>query len=426
MIRGGAGRYFDPVSFNSVNIANERLALSPAGTGRRTVPGSAIFYQGRALDFTKSGPTRLTAADLLTILPGIRAELMRQLDPDNRDFTFRNLDLNKSGVTSDLSDPLYETPYALHFNLGVQRKLARDLVLSADFAWRRFLHTSLFGIDYNHYNSARGPVIPSCTEAQKKDLTAVCSNGQITFDNSTGIANYKGLLVRVEKRYSRRTQFLVSYALGSYKGTNGPAGNQFPGTGFNNYDWFESYGPLPTDLHHVLNLSGVVEFRWRLQVSFSVSAYSQPPFSVYYGGFDFNGDGTQNDLLPGTRVNQFNRGLDKDDLARLVARYNQEFAGKLTASGLIAPRVTLPTNYAFNDSFFTQDLRLSRTFSLGSERLRLILLGEVFNLFNTANLVQYSGNIANPASFGQPGARFSQVFGSGGPRAFQLGARVSF
>ena len=35
VIRGGAGRYFDPASFNSINIANERQALSPLGTGRR-------------------------------------------------------------------------------------------------------------------------------------------------------------------------------------------------------------------------------------------------------------------------------------------------------------------------------------------------------------------------------------------------------
>jgi hypothetical protein len=49
-----------------------------------------------------------------------------------------------------------------------------------------------------------------------------------------------------------------------------------------------------------------------------------------------------------------------------------------------------------------------------------------FNLLNTANLVQYSGNLSNPAAFGQPGARFTQIFGSGGPRAFQLGARVTF
>jgi len=143
-------------------------------------------------------------------------------------------------------------------------------------------------------------------------------------------------------------------------------------------------------------------------------------------GIDFNGDGTQNDLLPGTKVNQFNRGLDKEDLARLVQLYNQEFAGKLTASGQIAPRVTLPTNYSFNDSYFTQDLRLSHTFSLGSERVRFVLFGEVFNLLNTANLIQYSGNIADTAPFGQPGARFTQVFGSGGPRAFQLGSRISF
>jgi len=143
-------------------------------------------------------------------------------------------------------------------------------------------------------------------------------------------------------------------------------------------------------------------------------------------GIDFNGDGTQNDLLPGTKVNQFNRGLDKEDLARLVQLYNQEFAGKLTASGQIAPRVTLPTNYSFNDSYFTQDLRLSHTFSLGSERVRFVLFGEVFNLLNTANLIQYSGNIADTAPFGQPGARSSQVFGSGCPRAFQLGSRISF
>jgi len=423
VVRGGAGRYFDPVSFNSINIANERLALSPAGTGRKIVPGSSIFYQGSPVDFPQR-PTSFTAADLLTILPGIRADLLRQLNSDNRDFTFRNLDLDKSG--QNLSDPFYETPYALHFNLGVQRELARDLVLSADFVRRRFLHNFIPGVDYNRFNSAQGPVIPRCSAAQRNDVTAVCSAGPITFDNTTGIAQYKGLLVRLEKRFSRRTQFLASYALGSYKGTNGPGGNQFPGTGFNNNNWFESNGPLPTDIRHVLNLSGIVDLPRRFQLSFSVSAYSLPPFSVYVSGMDFNGDGTQNDLLPGTRVNQFNRGLGNDDLARLVERYNQEFAGKLTASGQIAPRVTLPANYSFNDSFFTQDLRLSRSFSLRSERVRLVLIGEVFNLLNTANLVQYSGNIADTAAFGRPSARFSQVFGSGGPRAFQFAVRVSF
>jgi hypothetical protein len=66
-----------------------------------------------------------------------------------------------------------------------------------------------------------------------------------------------------------------------------------------------------------------------------------------------------------------------------------------------------------------------RVFPLGREKVRLSLFGEVFNLLNTANLVGYNGNLSS-ASFGQPTGRFTQVFGSGGPRAVQLGARVSF
>jgi hypothetical protein len=423
VIRGGVGRYFDPVSLTNSSIVNERLALSPAGTGRRTnIPGSSIFYQGGALEFNQ-GPTQFTGADLLMILPGIRSDLMAQLNPNNRDFTFRNLDLNKSGA-SNLSDPFYETAYALHFNLGVQRELAPNLVVSADFAWRRFLHTFLPGIDYNRFNrQPHGPVIPRCTEAESHDMTAACSTGPITFDNTSGMAQYKGLLVRLEKRFSRRTQFLVSYALGSFQGSNG---TEFPGNGFNNDNWFENYGPLPTDRRHVLNFSGSVDLPWRFQASFSVSAYSRPPFSAYVNGVDFNGDGTLNDLLPGAGVNQFNRGLGKDNLALLVEGYNQKFANQQTLGGQTAPPLTLPENYNFNDGYFTQDLRLSRIFSVSGERVRLVMFGEVFNLLNTANLVQYDGNIANPAGFGQPGARFTQVFGSGGPRAFQLGIKVSF
>jgi hypothetical protein len=51
---------------------------------------------------------------------------------------------------------------------------------------------------------------------------------------------------------------------------------------------------------------------------------------------------------------------------------------------------------------------------------------EVFNIFNVANLGGYSFNLSNTSTFGQPTNRASQVFGSGGPRAFQLGGRFTF
>jgi hypothetical protein len=225
---------------------------------------------------------------------------------------------------------------------------------------------------------------------------------------------------------------MASYALASYVGSNGTGtataesagGRVF---GFNNDNWFENVGPMPTDQRHVLNVSGFFALPWQFQVGFSVSAYSRPPFTAYVSGFDFNGDGTTNDLLPGTRVNQFGRSLAKDDLARLVARYNQEVADRPLCCGQNVPRpLVLPDDYSFYDTFFTQDLRISRTFAIGTRGARISVSAEVFNLLNTANLTGFSGNLGDRNVFGQPTERVSQVFGSGGPRAVQLAARLGF
>ena len=428
VVRGGAGRYFDPAaSTNSGGLANERVLLSPLGAGRITITGNHIVHDGRLLEFLQQ-PTSFTGAQLRAILPGKLAELLPSFDPGNRDVAVRTIDFTKAAIT--LYDPSYRVPYADHVSLGVQRQLAGGFVLSADAVWRRFARTFINGIDYNRWNSSAGPVIPRCVGPQRTDVTARCSNGSMFFDTTSGRARYRGLLVRVEKRLARGFQFLGSYALGSYAGTNGTGTGTVEPTGgrvfgFNSDDWLENNGPLPTDQRHVLNASGLVELPWRFQLAFSVSAYSRPPFSAYVAGMDFNGDGTQNDLLPGTSVNQFGRGLDKEDLQRLVEQYNAEHAGRRTPVGVVAPRVTLPGDYEFEDSFFTQDLRLTYRLPLGRGPVSLSFFAEVFNALNTPNLVGYSGNLSS-RSFGQPTGRFTQVFGSGGPRAFQFGARVSF
>jgi hypothetical protein len=124
-------------------------------------------------------------------------------------------------------------------------------------------------------------------------------------------------------------------------------------------------------------------------------------------------------------VNRFNRGLGKEDLARAVEQFNQNFAGGRTPRNQPIPLLTLPAHYEFGDNYQSQDLRMSRTFSF-RETYKLMLIGEVFNILNLANLSGYSGNLANAATFGQPTSGVDQVFGSGGPRAFKFGARLSF
>jgi hypothetical protein len=107
------------------------------------------------------------------------------------------------------------------------------------------------------------------------------------------------------------------------------------------------------------------------------------------------------------------------------------------------PRVLLPLvrdDLKFGDSFSSLDLRVSKVFRLG-ERWSIEPIAEVFNLFNVTNVlgvsnVNYSGfsNVLVPdspgsshsSSFGQAVTTAGGVFGSGGPRAFQFAARVTF
>ena len=422
VVRAGVGRFYDFL-FGPLPD-NERALLGPRGSGRQDISGTAILNclpgipgvpVGRALNFLNT-PTRFTGANLLACLPGIRAELVQNLE--NADRSIQSLQLTKQAGPLTLNPVDVPSSSALHVNLGFQREIARDLVVTADFAYRRFTHMGLSQADLNHFNSARGPVIPMClTEAERNDPHALCSTGPINVQVNAGRATYKGLLVRLDKRFSRGFQLLGSWAYSSNTGTN-------TGNGFNLDDFLSNHGPLDRDLTHIVNLAGVVQLPLRFELAFNFSYASAPPFSAFVGGSDFNGDGTTNDLLPGTTVNAFNRGLGRAELEGLVAQFNQNRADTVDGKGAQIPRLVLPSGYGFGDNIQSLDLRLSHVFRF-EERYRLALIGEVFKLYNAANLSGYSGNLTNVA-FGQPTSRATQVFGSGGPRAVQLGARVSF
>ena len=109
---------------------------------------------------------------------------------------------------------------------------------------------------------------------------------------------------------------------------------------------------------------------------------------------------------------------------RLVDDFNRTYAGGVTLRGQPIPRLTLPARFELGDGFASQDARLARVVHL-AHRLELSVFGEVFNVLNISNTSGYNFNLDLPA-FGQPTQRITQTFGSGGPRALQLGARLSF
>src|SRR5262249_35518378 len=211
---------------------------------------------------------------------------------------------------------------------------------------------------------------------------------------------------RADKRFSHRYQMGIAYSLQSDSNIYGIQQLFTPITNLNN--WLQNVGP--SSPRHILNISGVVQLPGGIQGSFISSFNSRQPFQPLITGADFYGTGVDQFLLPGSGTNQFNFGLGKSDLVKLVDQYNQTSAGKPGPKRRQTfPRVTLPSNFDLGDIFSSQDLRVTKIFRY-RERWSLQVFGEVFNLLNTANLSGYVDNLLAPG-FGQPSARFSSIFG---------------
>ena len=427
VVRGGGGIFYDSIRLD--DRLRERAYLGPLGTGYLVLPGSSVPNPIPGIPGLPAGaplelraPTAFSGGLLEAILPQVRASSIQTLhvNPNNTDLTVRNIDVFKTG--EGLFAPGFVPAHAQHLSIGVERQLTSQFALTADFAFRHFIHETLRGVDLNHYDSVAGPVIPPCNAATAQAPGVVCSNGPIKATISGGNGTYQGLLVRADKRFSHRHSIQVSYALQSDINIYGLQKYYYtPITNLNN--WLQNTGP--SSPRHVLNVSGLVEAPGGVQVSFISSFNSKPPFQPVITGTDFYGTGVDQFLLPGSGTNQFNFGLGKSDLASLVNQYNSAYAGKKGPNpSQVFPTVTLPRSYSLGRVFNSQDVRVTKTFRFG-ERFQWQAFGEAFNLLNTANLSGYSENLLDPG-FGQPTARFSSIFGTGGPRSFQLGTRLSF
>jgi hypothetical protein len=428
VIRGGSAIYYD--TWDIFNRLIERVSLSPLGVGRIPLPDSSFFPDISTLfgfgnlpaaiqpTSLSSEPTTFTGAELErfynAFVKGAEAEL-------NSGAAVPNINLFKTAL--GLIPDNFKLPYSEHASIGVQRELRSDLVLSADFVFRQYMHQLINDVDLNHYNSVEGPVIPKCGPGQALQTNVECSVGPIETEISGGRSHYKGLLMKLDKRFSHRTTATLAYAYADQVGYNGLIDNS---------NWFASWGPQAG--HQTLTGSLVAFLPFGIQVSGITSFQSAVPFQPFVTGVDFDGNGifaTAGETLypgaplPGGGFNQFDVSKGKGALIQLVNQYNQTYAGTTDPLGHSIPAIALPSNFAFPRSFNSQDLRITKAFRLHGDRWRLAVFGECFNVFNIANLTFYN-EVLNAPGFGEPSQRTSNIFGTGGPRAFQLGSRLTF
>ena len=428
VIRGGSAIYYD--TWDIFNRLIERVSLSPLGVGRIPLPDSSFFPDISTLFGFGNLPAAIQPTSLSgepTIFTGVELErfynaFVKGAEAElNSGAAVPNVNLFKTAL--GLIPDNFKLPYSEHASIGVQRELRSDLVLSADFVFRQYMHQLINDVDLNHYNSVEGPVIPKCGPGQALQTNVECSVGPIETEISGGRSHYKGLLMKLDKRFSHRTTATLAYAYADQMGYNGLIDNS---------NWFASWGPQAG--HQTLTGSLVAFLPFGIQVSGITSFQSAVPFQPFVTGVDFDGSGifaTAGETLypgaplPGGGFNQFDVSKGKGALIQLVNQFNQTYAGTTDPLGHPIPAITLPSNFAFPRSFNSQDLRITKAFRLHGDRWRLAVFGECFNVFNIANLTFYN-EVLNAPGFGEPSQRTSNIFGTGGPRAFQLGSRLTF
>ncbi len=301
-------------------------------------------------------------------------------------------------------------PMVQQFNLGVQYEFAKNWVLKVDGIHNLGTHF-IIGVPVGTVNN---PAPVTVTDLQSSVNT-----------------HYDALWLTVDHRFSQHFQFHSAYTFS--KALDYANYDQIP-FGYPPVDptnLHREYGPAPNDQRHRFVVQGTADLPFHFRLSPLWTYASGVPMDILLG--DGSGDRVP-ELGRNAGGRQFHTGTE------LNAYLTQLNAQGALNGGLGTPFPMVSPNARFNDTFNSFDLRLSREFNLG-ERLHLQAIGEVFNLFNKMNVLgqsnsNYSGffNVlvpdgTNPAvssAFGKPVSTAGGVFGSGGPRAFQLAAKLTF
>jgi hypothetical protein len=249
---------------------------------------------------------------------------------------------------------------------------------------------------------------------------------------SSARTKYDALLLSADRQFSGGHFFRIGYTLA--KAFNYANDDQIPFLNgpIDPTDLRREFGPTPNDRRHRFVATGQARVGAGISVAALWTVSSGVPMDI---------------MMPDgqTRIPILQRnagGRQFETAAELNAFLTQtNAAGGI--DGVLLPLVS--DSARFTDSFNSLDLRVSRTFTIGA-RVRVEPMVEIFNLFNVTNIlgisnVNYSGfanvlvrdseqpgtpGYLRSSQFGQPVTTAGGVFGSGGPRAMQLAARVTF
>jgi outer membrane receptor protein involved in Fe transport len=389
------------------------------GDGRTSVHGGYGIYYDR---ITLQIQSLERGLDGRALPIEVRAGNVFFLDPNTGRFppfapsmanAFGGFILTGAGASGiNIIDNRMENPTVQQFNLGFQRALPHEITLRVDAVHNhgtQFIIGRTIGEVFN-------PVVGGPDRV-------------VNLESSVG-THYDALLVSAERR-GARLGLRAGYTFA--KAFNYANDDQIPFANgpIDPNDLRRDYGPAANDQRHRFTLAAWLQAPAGFQVAPIVTLASCVPMDI---------------LMPDaqSRVPVFQRNAGGRQF-RTGAELNEALRKINQAGGIDgAPLPLVPDDVRFSDGFSSLDLRVSRPFTWAGVRLEPMV--EVFNLFNVTNILgvnvkNYSGytntlvrdssessdaGYLRSSSFGQAVSTAGGVFGSGGPRAFQLAVRASF